>query len=59
MIADKDIRLSEVQYAEKFIAFLDVLGWKSLVCASDKGCGLSLGELCEIMDTPEDYPRLF
>ena len=42
--------MSEVQYTEKFIAFLDVLGWKSLVRASDKGCGLALGELCEIMD---------
>ena len=42
--------MSAVQYTEKFIAFLDVLGWKSLVRASDKGCDLSLGELCEIMD---------
>lgn len=47
---DKDRSLSEVQYTEKFIAFLDVLGWKSLVCASDKECGLSLGDLCEIID---------
>ena len=46
----KDSSLSAVQYTEKFIAFLDVLGWKSLVRASDKGCDLSLGELCEIMD---------
>ena len=42
--------MSELQYTEKFIAFFDVLGWTSLVRASDKGCGLSLGELCEIMD---------
>ena len=42
--------MREVQYTEKFIAFLDVLGWKSLVRASDKGCDLALGELCEIMD---------
>ena len=50
MITDKECSLGEVRYTEKFIAFLDVLGWKSLVHASDKGCGLSLGELCEIMD---------
>ena len=42
--------MTELQYTEKFIAFFDVLGWKSLVRASDKGCGLSLGKLCEIMD---------
>ena len=42
--------MSELQYTEKFIAFLDVLGWQSLVRASDKGRGLSLGELCEILD---------
>ena len=49
--------MSEVQYTEKFIAFFDVLGWESLVRASDKGCGLSLGELCEIvtaLGTDED-----
>ena len=42
--------MSENQYIEKFIAFLDVLGWKSLVRASDEGSGLSLQELCEILD---------
>ena len=41
--------MSEVQYTERFIAFFDVLGWESLVRASDKGCGLQLGELCEIV----------
>ena len=46
----KGSNLNEIQYAEKFIAFFDVLGWKSLVLDSDAGCGLSLGELCEITD---------
>ena len=42
--------MSAVQYTEKFIAFVDVLGWKSLVRASGEGGGLSPGELCEIVD---------
>ena len=40
--------MSELQFTEKFIAFFDVLGWTSLVRASDEGCGLSLPELSEI-----------
>ena len=43
--------MSELQYTEKFIAFFDVLGWTSLVRASDEGCGLSLPELSEIATT--------
>ena len=42
--------MNEPQYTEKFIAFFDVLGWKSFVCASDEESGLSLRELCEITD---------
>ena len=42
--------MTEPQFTEKFIAFFDVLGWKFHVRASDKGCGLSLGKLCEIVD---------
>lgn len=38
-----------LQYTEKFIAFLDVLGWKSLVRASEEGSGPSLSELSEIV----------
>ena len=41
--------MSEVQYPEKFIAFFDVLGWESLVRASEEGRGLSLQELSEIL----------
>lgn len=33
---------------DKFIAYLDVLGWKSLVRASEEGSGLSPSELSEI-----------
>lgn len=45
------------QYTDKFIAYLDVLGWKSLVSASEEGRGLSLSEISEIVDdlgTDED-----
>ena len=42
--------MSEIQYTEKFIAFVDVLGWKCHVRGSDAGRGLSLEELCEITD---------
>ena len=40
----------ERQYIEKFIAFVDVLGWKCHVRDSDAGRGLSLKELCDITD---------
>lgn len=42
--------MRELQYTEKFIAFVDVLGWKCHVRDSDAGRGLSLKELCDITD---------
>lgn len=41
--------MNEPQFTEKFIAFFDVLGWKSLVRAAEEGRGLSLTELSEIV----------
>ena len=41
--------LSEAQYSEKFIAYLDVLGWKSLVRDSEERSQPSLQELFEIL----------
>ena len=41
--------LSEAQYPEKFIAYLDVLGWKSFVRASEERSQPSLQELFEIL----------
>ena len=41
--------LSEAQYTEKFIAYLDVLGWKSFVRASEERSQPSLQELFEIL----------
>lgn len=49
--------MTEPQSTEKFIAFFDVLGWKSLVRAAEEGRGLSLAELSEIttaLGTDED-----
>jgi len=43
-------------YKEKFIAFIDVLGFKNLVEASEAGTGLSVAEILtlrELFDSPE------
>lgn len=49
-VITRERALSELQYTEKFIAFVDVLGWKFHVRGSDTGRGLSLKELCEMTD---------
>ena len=41
--------MTTLQFTEKFIAFLDVVGWKSHVRASEEKSGLSLSELSEIL----------
>lgn len=49
--------MTKPQLNEKFIAFYDVLGWKSLVRASEEGRGMTLAELSEIvtaLGTDED-----
>lgn len=37
-----------MKFEEKFIAFVDILGWKDLVKASESGNGFSLAELKEL-----------
>lgn len=37
------------QFSDKFIAYIDVLGFKSLVAAAEDGSGLSLTELVELL----------
>ena len=52
--------MTNLQCTEKFIAFIDILGWKSLVRASQEGSGLSLSELSEILTklgTNDDYKQ--
>ena len=41
--------MTDLQFTEKFIAFVDVLGWKSLVRAAEAGQGMTLQELSEIV----------
>ncbi|MCU1247700.1 MAG: uncharacterized protein JWQ49_729 [Edaphobacter sp.] len=37
------------QFEDKFIAFVDILGWKNHVVAAEAGSGLSLGELLDAL----------
>ncbi len=49
--------MTEPQSTEKFIAYFDILGWKSIVQAAEEGRGLSVAELLEIVSalgTDED-----
>ncbi len=41
--------MTTLQFTEKFIAFLDVVGWKFHVRASEEESGLSLSELSDIL----------
>lgn len=41
--------ISDVRYKDKFIAFIDILGFKKKVKASEIGTGLPLNELLEIL----------
>ena len=40
----------EPQFGEKFIAFVDVLGWSALVKRAEEGKGLTLAELSKILN---------
>ena len=42
--------MNEPQFAEKFIAFVDILGWRSLVRRAEEGEGMTLAELSEILN---------
>ena len=42
--------MNEVGFKEKFIAFIDILGFKNHIEAAEKGEGLSLAELFEAVD---------
>jgi hypothetical protein len=49
--------MSNTQFKNKFIGFVDILGFKELVKAAEVGTGMSLGELLElvkVLGTPED-----
>lgn len=49
--------MSEPEFKEKFIVFVDILGWKSHVQAAEEGRGMALSELSEVvkaLGTDED-----
>lgn len=49
--------MSDTEFKDKFIGFVDVLGFKSIVKAAESGSGMSLPELLELLKelgTPED-----
>lgn len=53
--------MSDKEFKEKFIGFVDILGFKKLVEASEEGTGMSLIELIEALKelgTPEDQKIL-
>lgn len=50
-----------MEFSEKFVAFVDVLGFKGMVEASEAGQGKSLSEILEylaVLGTPEDEQKL-
>jgi len=52
--------MNNTQFKDKFIGFVDILGWKEKVKASEAGTGLSLNELKEALKdlgTQEDESR--
>jgi hypothetical protein len=52
--------MSDMEFKDKFIAFIDILGWKEKVKAAETGTGMSLAELIEALKelgTPEDQNR--
>ena len=40
--------MATVEFTDKFVAFVDILGFKQLVAAAESGTGMSLGELLEV-----------
>jgi hypothetical protein len=52
--------MSDTEFKDKFIGFVDILGWKKLEEAAKAGTGLSLTQLREALEelgTPEDQKR--
>ena len=52
--------MSDMEFKDKFIGFVDILGWKEKVKAAEIGTGMSLGELIETLKdlgTPENQSR--
>jgi len=53
--------MSDIQFKEKFVAFIDVLGFKKMVQAAEAGTGMPLDKLLEVLKTlgsPEERGRI-
>lgn len=53
--------MSDIEFKDKFIGYVDVLGWKEKVKAAEDGTGMSLAELLEVqkeLGTPEHKSRI-
>ena len=49
--------IGDMEFKDKFVGFVDILGWKDKVKAAESGTGMSLAELIEAskeLGTPED-----
>ncbi len=42
--------MSDIEFKDKFIGFVDILGFKELVDAAEAGMGMSLTQLLEILN---------
>jgi hypothetical protein len=40
--------VTEPEFTEKFVGFVDILGFKAMTLAAEKGMGLSLGEIIKL-----------
>jgi hypothetical protein len=53
--------MGDMKFTDKFIGFVDILGWKEKVKAAETGTGMSLVELLELLKelgTPEDKGKV-
>jgi len=53
--------MSDVEFEDKFIGFVDILGWKEKVKAAETGTGMSFAELLEVLKelgTPDDKGKV-
>jgi len=52
--------MAEAEFKEKIIAFIDVLGFKKLVEATEAGSGMALSDLVELLKnlgSPDDQTK--
>ncbi len=42
--------MNDIEFKDKFIGFVDILGFKKMVEAAEAGIGMSLSELLEIIE---------